>query len=71
MQTAPKMGRAQFDYLADMFGEVVAWPSTLEYIADRLEETNPRFNREKFIKRSTVKWEESHDLQEIDDEIPY
>jgi hypothetical protein len=71
MQTAPKMGRAQFDYLADMFGEVVAWPSTLEYIADRLEETNPRFNREKFIKRSTVKWEESHDLPEIDDEIPY
>jgi hypothetical protein len=63
MQTAPKMGRAQFDYLADMFGEVVAWPSTLEYIADRLEETNPRFNREK--------WEESHDLPEIDDEIPY
>jgi hypothetical protein len=71
MQTAPKMGRAQFDYLADMFGEVVAWPSTLEYIADRLEETNPRFNREKFIKRSTVKWEESHDLSELDDEIPY
>jgi hypothetical protein len=71
MQTAPKMGRAQFDYLADMFGEVVAWPSTLEYIADRLEETNPRFNREKFIKRSTVKWEESHDLPELDDEIPY
>lgn len=71
MQTAPRMGRAQLDYLADMFGEMVAWPSSLELVADRLEETNPRFNREKFINRASAKWEESHDLPELDDEIPY
>lgn len=71
MKTAPRMTRAHYEYLADMFGQIAPWPTTLEVIADHLEETSPKFDRAKFIKRATKKWEDSHDGLKLDDEIPY
>lgn len=71
MQTAPRMSKAHFDFLADTFGAVVPWPTHLKSVADELEKTNPRFDREKFLRRANAKWDETHELPELDDEIPY
>lgn len=68
MQAAVKMNRAQLDYLADVFGDLVPWPTSLEAVADKLEATNPRFDRDKFIRRATERWESNHPFA---DEIPY
>lgn len=71
MQTAPRMTRAHFEYLATELGPLVPYPTALHDVADILEATNPRFDREKFIRRGTKAWEEKHPIGEIDDEIPY
>lgn len=39
-------------------------------VADALEKTNPRFDREKFLQRSWKAWEDVH-LAPIEDEIPH
>lgn len=58
--SAPNMTRQHFEYIADVMGPIVGWPSDLQSIADALERTNPRFNREKFIQRATKKWEDNY-----------
>jgi hypothetical protein len=63
------MTRKDFEWIADRFGPLVFSPLTIEKIADDLQETNPRFNREKFIQRAVAAWEKHHDV--LDDEIPY
>jgi len=70
------MSKQHFDFIAEKVGPLVGWPSDLHEIADQLQETNPRFNREKFINRATTAWENANadrfKLKEIDDdEIPY
>jgi hypothetical protein len=40
-------------------------------VADELAATNPRFDKEKFLRRATKAWEDRHEIGEIDDEIPY
>lgn len=57
--------------LADTVGLVVPWPTHILDIADELALANPSFNKEKFIKRATSKWEERHEYPNLDDEIPY
>lgn len=57
--------------LADTVGSVVPWPTHILDIADELARANPSFNKEKFIKRATSKWEERHEYPDLNDEIPY
>jgi len=63
------MTRKDFVMIADRIGPLLS-PQAHITVADALEETNPRFNREKFLKRSIKAWEDKH-LAPIDDEIPY
>jgi hypothetical protein len=57
--------------LADILGPVVSWPTHLHLIADELAAANPSFNKEKFLRRATEKWEEVYATQPMDDYIPY
>lgn len=66
-----KLSKQHFEFLADVMGPLVGWPSQLEEVADHLAKTNPRFNRAKFIHRATLQWELHYVAPEIDDEIPY
>lgn len=68
---APRMSRGHYNLIADTFGPLVEWPSKIQIMADELAKTNPRFDRERFIRRATKAWEDKHTPQEIDDEIPY
>lgn len=67
----PKMTDAHYDYLSHVFGNVVPWPNSLEGVADELAKTNPRFDRDKFIRRATEQWEKSHVDDSLEDSIPY
>lgn len=57
--------------LADTVGSVVPWPTHILDIADELARANPSFNKEKFIKRATSKWEKRYEPPNVDDTIPY
>jgi len=41
-----RMSKQHYEFIADTIGPMVGWPSHLHSIADELEKTNPRFNRE-------------------------
>ena len=71
MQIAPRMTRAHYKFLADTLGPLVSWPSHLHVVADELAATNPRFDKEKFLRRAIKAWEDKHDIEPINDEIPY
>jgi hypothetical protein len=71
MQKAPSMTRKDYTFIADRLGPLVGWPSQILDMADALAETNPRFDRDKFIQRATAAWEKQNPAPEIDDEIPY
>ena len=68
---APRMSRMHYNFIADLIGPQVSWPSHLHSIADELEKTNPKFNRDRFIERATKAWEEQRGKHIIEDEIPY
>lgn len=63
------MTRKDFILIADHVGPLLS-PQAHITVADALEETNPRFDREKFLKRANKAWEDKH-LAAINDEIPY
>ena len=65
------MTRAHLNYIADNFGPLVEWPSKIPDMADKLQPTNPRFDRDRFIERATRAWEQAHEIAEFHDEIPY
>ena len=65
------MQQRHFEYLADKVAPLMGWPTQIVTMADRLAETNPRFNKEKFLERVIQAWEEAHPPQDVDDEIPY
>jgi len=67
----PRMTRAHYEFIADTIGPLVAWPSQLHTVADKLAATNSRFDKDKFVRRATKAWEDQHDIQGINDEIPY
>jgi hypothetical protein len=66
-----RMTRQHYEFLADKLGPLVGWPTHLHSIADELEATNPKFNREKFILRGTKAWEKNYIAPVIDDEIEF
>ena len=70
-RATPRMSRSHYEFIADQIGPHVAWPSKLHDIADELAATNPLFNKDKFIERAAKAWEDSNELPELDDEIPY
>lgn len=57
--------------LADIIGPAVSWPNLLPIIADELASANPSFNKKKFLRRATEKWEEFYAAEPMDDHIPY
>lgn len=65
------MQQRHFEYLADKVAPLMGWPSQIVEMADRLAETNPRFNKEKFLQRATEAWEKANPMENINDEIPY
>lgn len=64
------MQQRHFEYIADKVAPLMGWPTQIHELADKLVETNPRFNKQKFLDRAIAAWEAAHD-QELDDEIPY
>lgn len=68
---APKMTRQHYEFIADIMGPQVAWPSHLHSIADALVATNPLFNKQKFLDRAVAAWEKNHVPKELDDDINY
>jgi len=68
---AVNMTRVHYNFIADKIGPQVAWPSHLHSIADALESTNTRFDRDRFIERATTAWEKHNEINELHDEIPY
>jgi hypothetical protein len=40
-------------------------------MADKLADTNPKFNRDKFLSRAVAAWEAAHPPEDLDDAIPY
>tara|TARA_R110000796_G_scaffold111795_2_gene223324 strand:- start:569 stop:787 length:219 start_codon:yes stop_codon:yes gene_type:complete len=68
---SPPMTRQHYEFIADIMGPQVSWPSNLQSIADALESTNPRFDRAKFIARATKAWEDNYNPEEISDEIRF
>lgn len=68
---APPMTRQHYEFIADIMGPQVSWPSHLESIADSLEATNPKFNRDKFLQRAVKAWEDNYNPKDINDEITF
>jgi len=65
-----RLTKKHFEFIADTVGPVVGWPSQLHELADKLAETNPRFDKDKFLRRATQAWEDNN-LEDIEDQIPH
>ena len=65
------MQQRHFEYLADEVAPLMGWPSQIVEMANKLKRTNPRFDREKFLKRAVSAWEEANPMEGINDEVPY
>lgn len=65
------MQQRHFEYLADEVAPLMGWPTQIVEMADRLSNTNPKFNREKFLTRAINAWEKANPMEDIDDNIPY
>ncbi len=50
-QSAPRMTRAHYEFIADNIGPHVSYPFRLHDIADKLAATNPLFDKDKFINK--------------------
>lgn len=69
-----RLTRQHFEWVANNIAPMVSWPSHIHSIADKLEATNPNFNRDRFIERATSAWEKNYEGRypsNCDDEIPY
>ena len=61
-----KLSRQHFEFIADTIAPMLANPVFVEDIADKLEDTNPNFNREIFTQRALKNWEnENITLEEV------
>ena len=67
----PPMTRQHYEFIADLMGPMVAWPSHLIDIADALEKSNSKFVRKKFLERATKAWEDNQNIGELDDTIRF
>jgi hypothetical protein len=68
---ATLMQQRHFEYLADYVAPLLPWPTYIHQMADKLADTNPKFNRDKFISRAVAAWEAAHPPEDLDDVIPY
>ena len=61
-----KLSRQHFEFSADTIAPMLANPVFVEDIADKLEDTNPNFNREIFTQRALKNWENQNiPLEEV------
>ena len=61
-----QLSRKHFEFIADEIAPMLANPVFVEDIADKLEDTNPNFNREIFTQRALKNWEsENIPLEEV------
>lgn len=67
----PPMTRQHYEFIADLMGPMVAWPSHLIDIADALEKSNSKFVRKKFLERATKAWEDNQNTGDLHDTIPF
>ena len=65
------MQQRHFEFIARNIAPTYPWPTYILTLADELASTNPKFNRDKFIKVATKAWEDAHPVEDIDDSIPY
>lgn len=59
--------KKDIETVADHIGPLLS-PTAHIIVAEALEQTNPRFNREKFLRRSIKAWEDKH-LEPVNDYI--
>ncbi len=64
----PKFTRQHFEFIADFFGPTMSDPCQAVDYANILEETNPKFDRDRFEARAVAAWEEVH-ADSIEDAI--
>ena len=55
-----KMTKQHYEFLTDEVLPLMASPSNLEEVADKLGNTNPLFNRGVFMARALKKWEDKN-----------
>jgi hypothetical protein len=55
-----KLSRQHFEFIADDIAPLLEKPTSIEVIADKLEDTNPNFNRETFTQRALRNWEDAN-----------
>jgi hypothetical protein len=61
-----RLSRQHFEFIADDIAPLLENPTSIEAIADKLEDTNPNFNREVFTQRALKNWEnENIPLEEV------
>ena len=67
-----RLTKQHFEFIADDVAPLLAWVTGIEELADKLKLTNPRFDRDKFVRRATQNWEAKYQssLEEINDDIP-
>lgn len=64
-----KMSKQHYEFLTDEVLPLMASPSGLEEVADKLGDTNPLFNRGVFMARALEKWEQNNIPQEMIEEV--
>lgn len=66
-----RLTRQHFEFMADEVAPLLGWATGVNELADKLQQTNPRFDRDKFVKRATNNWEQRYklSLEEIDDDV--
>ena len=66
-----RMSKMHFEFLADEIAPLLHWATGVHELADKLKQTNPRFNREKFVERALKNWEARYleSLEEVNEEI--
>lgn len=66
-----RLTRQHFEFMADEVAPLLGWATGVNKLADKLQKTNPRFDREKFVRRATQNWEAEYklSLEEIDDDV--
>lgn len=63
------MTNDQLDKLCENVGAELS-PHGFMAMADAIKAIKPDFNKEKFISRCTIAWEDKY-LKHLDDEVPY
>lgn len=66
------MTQRHYEFIADNLAPLMPWPSYIVEMSKKLKETNPKFNKEKFLSRAITAWElqNPQDEEELDDHIP-